>query len=503
MRSVSAQRQTLGISNADIESFLDSDKRLLLAIKNAYREFLNLKKTSSDLLRLPESELIEKLQKGYCNFYGKEALKPYVPLAAQGPWVVTTSGAVIFNMGGYGMLSFGYNAPAFKSVLVKDQVMANMMTASFNQEKLMSALKKEIGQNRLECPYSNFISLNSGSEVVTLALTLSDVHSKIQTDPGAPYEGRKIMFLSLEGSFHGRTGRASKLSDSTTKYYECLASFRDDRRLITVPVNDCVALEKIFKKVDEENIYIDSFFMEPVMGEGNPGKAVDPTFYRLARRLTREHDTLLVVDSIQAGFRGTGYMSITDYPGFNRLDAPDMETFAKSINGGEFPVSLLALSERASRLYRKGIYGNTMTGNPRGLEMITTMLEQVTPAIRKNIVERGKELKQLLCDLQREFPEQIFSVEGTGLLLSMSLSPEFCPMMGEKGFEPTIRKQGINVIHGGKNALRFTPCFDISSPQIKLVHRVLQKVFAENSKIHHIGNTSIHRHVSSSLKNAA
>ena len=56
--------------------------------------------------------------------------------------------------------------------------------------------------------------------------------------------------------------------------------------------------------------------MEPVMGEGNPGQAITPEFYARARELTEAHGALLLVDSIQAGLRTHGVLSICDYPGF-------------------------------------------------------------------------------------------------------------------------------------------------------------------------------------------
>ncbi len=56
-----------------------------------------------------ELELIGSLQKGYVNFYAPGALMPYIPLAAKGPWIVTTHGAVVHDSGGYGMLGFGHN----------------------------------------------------------------------------------------------------------------------------------------------------------------------------------------------------------------------------------------------------------------------------------------------------------------------------------------------------------------------------------------------------------
>ena len=130
-------------------------------------------------------------------------------------------------------------------------------------------------------------------------------------------------------------------------------------------------LRQVFADADAQGFFIEAMFIEPVMGEGDPGKAVTPEFYALARELTREHGTLLLVDSIQAGLRAHGVLSIVDYPGFEQLPPPDMEAFSKALNAGQYPVSVLAVTAPAAALYRKGIYGNTMTANPRALDVAT------------------------------------------------------------------------------------------------------------------------------------
>ena len=68
-------------------------------------------------------------------------------------------------------------------------------------------------------------------------------------------------------------------------------------------------------------------------------------------------------------------LSIVDYPGFEGLDAPDMETYSKALNAAQYPLSVLAVNERAAGLYRKGVYGNTMTTNPRALDVACAVLE--------------------------------------------------------------------------------------------------------------------------------
>ena len=43
------------------------------------------------------------------------------------------------------------------------------------------------------------------------------------------------------------------------------------------------------------------------------------------------------------------------------------------------------------------------------------------------------------------------------------------PVTGSNGLENTLRKNGLGVIHGGTNSLRFTPNFDITTNEVDLV----------------------------------
>src|SRR3546814_7607133 len=84
-------------------------------------------------------------------------------------------------------------------------------------------------------------------------------------------------------------------------------------------------------------------FLEPVMGEGDPGRSVPVDFYAAARELTKAHGSLLLVDSIQAGLRATGTLSVVDYPGFEGQEAPDMETYSKALRSEEHTSELQSL----------------------------------------------------------------------------------------------------------------------------------------------------------------
>ena len=243
------------------------------------------------------------------------------------------------------MLGFGHNPRFLKRTLCKSQVMANVKTASFSQYQCCKSLRANIRSG--DCPFSQFIFMNSGSEAVTVALRITDTQARRLTDKGGRYEGREIKFLSVEGSFHGRTARPGLASDSTLKTYQAMASFRDSNCLDTIPPNDVDRLEKLFSEAEAKGIFYEALLLEPVLGEGRAGFAIDPDFYDAARRLCSQHGAMLIVDSIQAGLRTHGALSILDYPGFENSESPDMETYSKAINAGQYPLSVLALNDQA------------------------------------------------------------------------------------------------------------------------------------------------------------
>lgn len=217
------------------------------------------------------------------------------------------------------------------------------------------------------------------------------------------------------------------------------------------------------------------------MGEGDPGRSVPRAFYDAARELTAAHGALLLVDSIQAGLRATGYLSIVDYPGFEGIDPPDMETYSKALNAGQYPLSVLAVAARAAETYKRGLYGNTMTANPRALDVACTVLQQLTPEIRANIRTRGAQAVEKLNALKAELGGLITKVQGTGLLFSCELAAGF-KGYGAGSTEEWMREQGIGVIHGGENSLRFTPHFALDEAELELLVGTVKRALLEGPR---------------------
>ena len=483
IRENSGKPDTRGILESEIINFLSLDKKLSIAIDEAHSYHLKLRKEMGTFLLKNEKKLVEELQSGYINFYAPATVNPYVAIAGKGPWIITAYGSVLHDNGGYGMLGAGHGPEKVIDTMSGNWVMANVMTPSFSQRRLVERLRKELGHTRGDCPFSHFICMNSGSESVTVSLRIADANSNTLTSPGSRHEGKEIKLLAIEQGFHGRTDRPAQLSHSCKDSYDKnLASFRDRDNLYLVPPNDVDALRRAFTEADKNNDFIELMAIEPVQGEGNPGQCITREFYDEARKLTKEHGSLLLVDSIQAGIRGQGCLSIIDYEGFQDCEVPDLETWSKAMNAGQYPLSVLGMNQRASEIYVTGIYGNTMTTNPRALETAITVLENITPQLRQNIRDRGIEFVEKLNILFEEFPEYITKVQGTGLLCSIELRPDVLPVIGFEAVEPWCRRRGLGVIHGGKNALRFTPHFEITSEEIDLIIKIVREAIITFTK---------------------
>ncbi len=483
LRAHAGTRRTVGLDDDTLLRFAERHPALVEAVEAAAAEYARIKGEFADLLDLDEDAQARAVQAGYINFYPDDAVNPYVALAARGPWIVTLKGAVLHDSGGYGMLGFGHAPEAVIEAMARPQAMANIMTPNLSQLRFERLLRDAIGLGR-DCPYAKFLCLNSGSESVTLAARIADANAKTLTDEGARHAGRTIKRVVVKGAFHGRTDRPALYSDSSRKTYQkFLASYRDEDSVIAVPPYDIEALRRVFADADAQGWFIEAMFLEPVMGEGDPGRSVPRDFYDAARELTRAHGSLLLVDSIQAGLRANGVLSIVDYPGFEGAEAPDMETYSKALNAGQYPLSVLAVNARAAGLYQKGLYGNTMTTNPRALDVASTVLSMVTPELRENIRARGAEALEKLEALKAELGGEITKVQGTGLLFSCELSQDF-KCYGAGSTEEWLREHGIGVIHGGVNSLRFTPTFAITSEEIELLVGMIRRALKEGPRAH-------------------
>ena len=92
-----------------------------------------------------ETTLITELQDGFVNFYNPATVNPYVALAARGPWIITSHGAVVMTTVATACLERAMDPTKVIESMSDNWVMANVMTASFSQKRLDERLRKNWG----------------------------------------------------------------------------------------------------------------------------------------------------------------------------------------------------------------------------------------------------------------------------------------------------------------------------------------------------------------------
>ena len=90
----------------------------------------------------------------------------------------------------------------------------------------------------------------------------------------------------------------------------------------------------------------------------------------------------------------------------------------------------------------------------------------------------GKKLNESLQELKIKYPDFVTHVSGTGLLQAIHINHKY-NVTELNGLEYLCRVNGLNVIHGGTNAIRLTPYFNINIEEIELIQNILDKTFEQ------------------------
>ena len=210
--------------------------------------------------------------------------------------------------------------------------------------------------------------------------------------------------VAAEGGFHGRTMGALALTGQPTK----ADPFRPLPGEVThVPYGDTAALEAAV--TDATAMVI----LEPVQGEN--GVIVPPPGYLgAARRITRSHGALLVLDEVQTGVGRTGHWFAHQADGIE----PDVVTLAKGLGGG-LPIGACVAFGDAAALLGPGSHGSTFGGNPVSCAAALAVISTISGEGLLDHVKRvGERLRRGIEALEHPL---VAEVRGAGLLLGVVL----------------------------------------------------------------------------------
>jgi acetylornithine aminotransferase len=239
--------------------------------------------------------------------------------------------------------------------------------------------------------------------------------------------------VAAEGSFHGRTMGSLALTAKAAyrQPFEPLPG-----HVTFVPYGDTEALSAA---VTDETAAV---VLEPIQGEA--GVIEPPAGYlAAARRITREHGSLLWLDEVQTGIGRTGSWLCA---GADPDVAPDVVTLAKGLGGG-IPIGACLGLGAAGDLLQPGHHGTTFGGNPVACAAGLAVLDTIEG---EGLLERSRVLGERLRE-GLAAPSAVTAVRGRGLLIGIDVTVDAPRVVA------TARAHGFIVNATGPHTVRLAP----------------------------------------------
>jgi adenosylmethionine---8-amino-7-oxononanoate aminotransferase len=188
--------------------------------------------------------------------------------------------------------------------------------------------------------------------------------------------GPRHKFLSLSHAFHGETLGVTALGG--------VEAFRSPFGPLTMPCHHLPspsdgleeAVTALSQILEREASDICALVIEPLIQGAGGMRMYDPAYLREARRLTKQHDVLLVVDEVFTGYGRTGKFWACDHADIS----PDILCTAKGLSGGVLPFAATLTTDRVFEAFLGGasrafLYGHTYCGNPLGAAVALEVLK--------------------------------------------------------------------------------------------------------------------------------
>ena len=280
---------------------------------------------------------------------------------------------------------------------------------------------------------------NSGTEAIECAMKLARKAMHVRGTP------ERTSFVALEAGFHGRSLGALSLTHAE-KYRK---PFLPLQQVTWIAPEDRDALARTLREQKPA-----AFVLEPIQGEGGI-RELSAGFLQAARELCTATGTLLVHDEIQSGRGRTGCFLAAQHAGV----VPDVVALAKPIAAG-LPMGACLTTAALADTFAKGEHGSTFAGGPLVCRAALVFLDAVDAGLLDNVAARGRELRDGLVALQREFPI-VRAVRGRGLILGLRLHHSAAEV------QKALYQAGLIVNCTAGDVLRIVPPFVLTAAQVQ------------------------------------
>ena len=365
---------------------------------------------------------------------------PVVIARGEGVWVWDLEDRKYLDMlSAYSALNHGHRHPKIIEALFAQAETLTLTSRAFHNDKMGPFLKKLCQMSG----YEKALPMNTGAEAVETAIKAARkwglLHKTVPENNGE--------IIVCENNFHGRTTTIISFS-SEEQYRFGFGPYTPGFTII--PFGD---VEALAAAITENTV---GFLVEPIQGEG--GVIVPPAGYlKEVRRLTREHDVLLILDEIQTGLGRTGKLFAFEYE-----DAkPDILILGKALGGGVYPVSAVLADDPVMSVFSPGDHGSTFGGNPLGAAVATRALEVLE---EEQLVEQAFALGGYVREqLRRLNSPRVKEVRGKGLLIGVEIKEEYGPA---RGYCEKLMELGILCKETRRQVIRLAPPLVITRDEL-------------------------------------
>lgn len=365
-------------------------------------------------------------------------------------WIDWSSGVLIANV--------GHGRPEIVAAIRKLLDRPLLATYVFPHEG-RATLVRMLREISPDAGHFRVFLLSTGSEATENCIKLSKTYALEKYGPGRKY------IVSFENAFHGRT-MGSQLAGGVERQKRWMVD--RDPSFVQVPFPDG------YKNEDTRfDLFLETLRQRGVRPEQIAGvmsesyQGVGPDFFPVeyAQKLAafcREHDIVLTMDEVQAGFGRTGRMFTFEHYGI----APDLIACGKGITSS-LPLAAVIGREDIMELYAPGSMTSTHSASPLAVVAAIANLEILR---KENLAARADRLGQVLLDglrpVQQRHARRLGCLWGKGLVAGIQVVQP-----GTKTPDPDTATR-INVACYQKGLLMFAPvgvageCVKISPPLV-------------------------------------
>ncbi len=260
-------------------------------------------------------------------------------------------------------------------------------------------------------PYPGYKAffLSTGSEATENCIKLAKTYGMEKHGP------QKRYFISFKNAFHGRTMGAQLAGgmDGQKKWIGRL-----DDSFVQVPFpdgykNENTSFDLFLSTLKEKGIRPEDVC--GVMAESYQGVGPDFLPVEYAQKLEkwcREHDVLLIMDEVQAGFCRTGKWFTFEHYGIK----PDLIACGKGVSSS-LPLSAVIGREDVMASYPPGSMTSTHSGSPLPVAAAIANIEELKKGpYLENAVRLGPVLKKGLEAIQKKHSGRAGCVTSLGLV---------------------------------------------------------------------------------------